>query len=228
MLWDARGASSASGKQNLIGALYQKRTGKSLAILGGNADNITKGASHEFKTESGPQAGSGDNRGNAEDGGNSGATESVARPSGQAGPELAGSQEVTAANKTPDASAVVLASAPSGVTSSANEITNPKLVPVSKRGLSEHSPDGNVASNVAENIAPKESTPALSAGDKEKGKESFVKAPGGSIDFGEITTEIAGQIKREPAKIKLQQGTHDEETGKGYGLVHVEAGHSAR
>ena len=51
-----------------------------------------------------------------------------------------------------------------------------------------------------------------------------VKAPNGTYDFGIITAEIAKQIGKFPAKIRLLRGEH---TGlhKGTGLIHIRAEH---
>jgi len=37
-----------------------------------------------------------------------------------------------------------------------------------------------------------------------KAPESFVSAPDGTKEFGEITQEVASLIKRQPGKIRLQ------------------------
>lgn len=56
--------------------------------------------------------------------------------------------------------------------------------------------------------------------DTEKYAESnFVKAPNGSIDFGEITQEMAKVMRRQPGKIRLEPGDSS------YGLQHIEERH---
>lgn len=52
----------------------------------------------------------------------------------------------------------------------------------------------------------------------------FVTAPNGSIDFGEITPEIAKAIGRQAGKIRLTNGIQNSD-GTGYGLAHIEANH---
>ena len=52
--------------------------------------------------------------------------------------------------------------------------------------------------------------------------DSFVTAPDGSKDFGEITPEQAEKIGNLPGKIRLQHGIHDDVTGGGYGKVHID------
>ncbi|PWB44642.1 MAG: hypothetical protein C3F19_00825 [Rhodocyclales bacterium] len=52
----------------------------------------------------------------------------------------------------------------------------------------------------------------------------FVKAPDGSIDFGEITEEQALAMRRQAGKIRLTRGEHNED-GTGHGLAHIEANH---
>lgn len=54
--------------------------------------------------------------------------------------------------------------------------------------------------------------------------EVFVKAPDGSLDFGEITPEMAKAAGRQAGKIRLQIGVQNAD-GTGYGLVHIEANH---
>jgi|GEM_PF-2322240 len=58
----------------------------------------------------------------------------------------------------------------------------------------------------------------------QKRAEQFVPAPDGSLNFGEITPEIAKQAKRQAGKIRLQQGVQNPD-GTGYGRVHIEANH---
>lgn len=55
-------------------------------------------------------------------------------------------------------------------------------------------------------------------------KNEFIKAPDGSIDFGEITAEQSGAIKRQAGKIRLEQGVQNAD-GSGNGLAHIEARH---
>ncbi|MFI3187481.1 MAG: hypothetical protein QX198_16025, partial [Methylococcaceae bacterium] len=57
-----------------------------------------------------------------------------------------------------------------------------------------------------------------------KDASDFVLAPDGSTDFGEITPDIAKDIKRQPGKIKLQVGEHLGKN-KGYGIIHIKEGH---
>lgn len=52
----------------------------------------------------------------------------------------------------------------------------------------------------------------------------FVHAPGGGIDFGEITPAMALAMKRQPGKIRLPRGVQNAD-GTGYGLAHIEANH---
>ncbi len=53
--------------------------------------------------------------------------------------------------------------------------------------------------------------------------ESFVTAPDGTLDFGEITPEISKAIKRQAGKIRLNPGI-DSKSEK-YGIVHIESRH---
>lgn len=57
-----------------------------------------------------------------------------------------------------------------------------------------------------------------------KKPDVFVEGPDGSIDFGEITPEMANKAGRQAGKIRLQEGVQNED-GTGYGLVHIEAKH---
>src|SRR5215471_13348092 len=50
----------------------------------------------------------------------------------------------------------------------------------------------------------------------------FVLTGDGSKDFGEITPEIAREIRRQAGKIRLRIGEQDVKTGKGYGEAHIE------
>jgi hypothetical protein len=54
--------------------------------------------------------------------------------------------------------------------------------------------------------------------------DAFVKAPDGSIDYGEITADVASIIGRQAGKIRLQSGVQNAD-GTGNGLVHIEARH---
>lgn len=49
--------------------------------------------------------------------------------------------------------------------------------------------------------------------------ETFVSNPQGSLDFGEITPEIAAAIHRQPGKIRLRNGTD------AWGLIHIKNRH---
>lgn len=48
---------------------------------------------------------------------------------------------------------------------------------------------------------------------------SFVKSPDGSIDFGEITADMAQSMRRQSGKIRLERGNAD------FGLEHIESRH---
>ncbi len=50
---------------------------------------------------------------------------------------------------------------------------------------------------------------------------SFILAPDGSEDFGEITSEQAEKIGEKSGKIRLQQGFHNND-GRGYGKIHID------
>lgn len=52
----------------------------------------------------------------------------------------------------------------------------------------------------------------------------FVKAPDGSIDFGEITADMATVMRRQGGKIRLENGKQNSD-GSGYGLAHIESRH---
>lgn len=60
--------------------------------------------------------------------------------------------------------------------------------------------------------------------DLERPSEAFVAAPDGSIDFGEITPEMAQAMRRQAGKIRLQDGVQNAD-GTGWGLSHIEANH---
>jgi hypothetical protein len=49
----------------------------------------------------------------------------------------------------------------------------------------------------------------------------FVLTSEGSRDFGEISLQMAGQIRRQPGKIRLRVGKHEGEKGD-YGETHIE------
>lgn len=53
-------------------------------------------------------------------------------------------------------------------------------------------------------------------------QQEFVQAPDGSINFGEITSEMGAKMRRQPGKIRLQAG--DDRSG----LVHIEKRHGAQ
>lgn len=55
--------------------------------------------------------------------------------------------------------------------------------------------------------------------------ERLIQSPDGTPDFGEITPEMAQDMRRQPGKIRLQYGWHDPATNKGSGLRHIEARH---
>lgn len=94
---------------NMVGGMYSKRTGKQLAILGGNADNIgKKEAPNELTAEAGRGPGVASSQGNGSVGSSPGADQGVARSIDAAG---AGTAGTSTAVTTPDASD---ASAPSG------------------------------------------------------------------------------------------------------------------
>ena len=65
------------------------------------------------------------------------------------------------------------------------------------------------------------------AADRLTDAQAFVPAPGGGIDFGEITPEMGQAMRRQAAPIRLQQGVQNAD-GTGYGLAHIEANHGAQ
>lgn len=71
----------------------------------------------------------------------------------------------------------------------------------------------------------KETRPNFSRSDTKP--EDFITAPDGSINFGEITPDMAKIMKRQSGKIRLQQGVQNA-NGTGYGLLHIEANHGAQ
>jgi hypothetical protein len=50
----------------------------------------------------------------------------------------------------------------------------------------------------------------------------FVLTSGGSRDFGEIPPQIAGQIRRQPGKIRLRVGEQEASSERGFGEKHIE------
>lgn len=52
----------------------------------------------------------------------------------------------------------------------------------------------------------------------------FIPAPGGGLDYGEITPEMGKAMRRQAGKIRLQQGVQNAD-GTGFGLTHIEANH---
>ena len=61
-------------------------------------------------------------------------------------------------------------------------------------------------------------------GDAPAAPDTFIKAPDGSIDFGEITPEMGRAMRRQAGKIRLTQGVQNPD-GTGHGLAHIEANH---
>jgi hypothetical protein len=57
-----------------------------------------------------------------------------------------------------------------------------------------------------------------------KPAEEFVLTSDGSVNFGEITADMAKVMGRQAGKIRLQQGVQNSD-GTGYGLAHIEANH---
>jgi len=81
---------------NLVGAMYEGRTGKKLAILGGNADNINKEATNELNTRRVSESGTGI-EGNGGVRSTPGADQWVARPVDEAGAGPAGTEQAAVA-----------------------------------------------------------------------------------------------------------------------------------
>lgn len=52
----------------------------------------------------------------------------------------------------------------------------------------------------------------------------FIKAPDGSLDFGEITPAMSKAMRRQAGKIRLQHGVQNAD-GTGHGLIHIETNH---
>ena len=50
----------------------------------------------------------------------------------------------------------------------------------------------------------------------------FVLTSEGSRDFGEISSQIAGQIRRQPGKIRLRVGEQEVSSERGFGEKHIE------
>ena len=64
----------------------------------------------------------------------------------------------------------------------------------------------------------------FSRADESTSPDTFIPAPDGSLDYGEITTEQAQAMRRQAGKIRLTQGVQNAD-GTGHGLVHIEANH---
>nr|ACF98019.1 hypothetical protein [uncultured bacterium 878] len=58
-----------------------------------------------------------------------------------------------------------------------------------------------------------------------RGDQRFVQLASGTDDLGEIPAEASKIIRREAGPIRLPEGRQDPATGKGFGEVHIEAGH---
>ncbi|WP_020209053.1 LPD38 domain-containing protein [Gilvimarinus chinensis] len=58
----------------------------------------------------------------------------------------------------------------------------------------------------------------------ESSPESFVSAPDGSTDFGEVDESVAKAVGRQAGKIRLQEGVHKTKH-QGYGRAHIAAEH---
>jgi len=99
---------------NMVGGMYEKRTGKKLAILGGNADNVAKEATNELNTERRAADSTGVPGRDGAEGAGPGTYQGVPGDDRQAG---AGPARTEVTNNTPDASTVPTESAPSGVSS---------------------------------------------------------------------------------------------------------------
>lgn len=67
-------------------------------------------------------------------------------------------------------------------------------------------------------VAPE--TSSAEAGNVKPGE--FIKSPEGSIDFGEITPDMAEVMRRQAGKVRLEVGNAD------YGLTHIERRHGAQ
>jgi hypothetical protein len=70
--------------------------------------------------------------------------------------------------------------------------------------------------NGTENNTSPENTPPV------KHDGEYVLTTEGSKDFGEITQDIAKEIRRQAGKIRLRIGEQDTKTDKGYGESHIE------
>jgi hypothetical protein len=75
---------------NMVGAMYEGRIGKKLAILGGNTDNIVKEARHELNTERRDEEGTNSPRRDGEEGAGTGTRPGVSGDDRQAGAGPAG------------------------------------------------------------------------------------------------------------------------------------------
>jgi hypothetical protein len=51
----------------------------------------------------------------------------------------------------------------------------------------------------------------------------YIKAPGGSLNFGEISSDIAAEISRSSGYIRLEQGEYDDAMAIGSGLTYIAA-----
>lgn len=111
---------------NMVGGMYEGRTGKKLAILGGNADNIAKEARHELNTERRDEEGTSSPQRDGAEGPGAGTRSGVSGDDRQAGAGPAGTERP--AVTTPDASD---ASAPSGVSSTPPAVSTQAAEPVS-------------------------------------------------------------------------------------------------
>lgn len=108
---------------------------------------------------------------------------------------------------------------------------NRELMPAEQQAMSERLQPGewvDVAQSAA--AATKDDTQTAEGGNGATGDqaarqpEAFVSAPDGSIDFGEITPEMAQAMRRQAGKIRLQNGVQNA-NGTGWGLAHIEARH---
>jgi hypothetical protein len=108
-----RQASFAQQLFNMVGGMYEKRTGRKLAILGGSSDNISRETPNELDPERRETEGGSRDQGNGAEGAGPGTRQEVSGDAGQASAGPAGTERPAVENNTPDASD---ASAPSGVT----------------------------------------------------------------------------------------------------------------
>lgn len=108
---------------------------------------------------------------------------------------------------------------------------NRDLMPAEQQAMSERLQPGEWV-DVAQTAAAETEGDAQTAeggngatGDQDaRQPEAFVSAPDGSIDFGEITPEMALAMRRQAGKIRLQNGVQNAD-GTGWGLSHIEANH---